>query len=85
MDSEVAAHRLSCPESCGIILDQESNPCPLTTRPPGKSPWVNIDYHVYLCQDARSLSSAAFVSSISYAEGAADKHWFQFSDGKMQI
>ena len=25
----VVVHRLSCPVTCGIFLDQESNPCPL--------------------------------------------------------
>ena len=29
MGSEVAAHRLSCSEACGIFPDQGSDPCPL--------------------------------------------------------
>ena len=27
--SVAVAHRLSCPTTCGIFLDQRSNPCPL--------------------------------------------------------
>ena len=27
-ESEVMAHRFSCPEAYGIFLDQGSNPCP---------------------------------------------------------
>ena len=28
-DSRAMVHRLSCPEACGIFLDQGSNLCPL--------------------------------------------------------
>ena len=32
MGSVVVAHRLSCPEACGIFLDQELNPIPCIGR-----------------------------------------------------
>ena len=40
MGSVVVAHGLSCPEACGIFLDQGSNLCPLhwQAEPPGKFP-----------------------------------------------
>ena len=46
--SVVAAHRLSCPAACGILLNQGSNPCPLhwqwDSQPLEKSPSVVILY-----------------------------------------
>ena len=55
MGSVVVAHRLSCPEACGIFLDQELNPCPLH--------WQAASYP--LCQQVSPWTDFSSVQSLS--------------------